>query len=548
MVNSFILCTFAPLNKYKMSFRAFHLITKNIITSSLLACCVFSPVWSQTGRLDQHLELQTSTSKGQTPLWLNANKYGLSSLNRYNAYARGCFSYSDAYQPWGIEYRATADIVLPLNYDYRGYKGSSYTNHVIVQQFYAEVKWHKGLLTIGPKQQPSLFRNNKLSSGAQTFGINARPVPQGRLEMLDWWDVPFTRQWVAYKGHISFGFMSDANWEEGFSGKSGRQYNRWTRFHEKSGYLRFGKEEKFPLTFIFGLEMGAQFGGTLYNYQGTDQNGYRSKDALKLMSNLKSYWNAFIPGGGDVNETEFQNAEGNQVGSWIFRFNWEKERYAIGLYLDHYFEDHSSMFQADYDGYGEGKEWREKQKLKFFGYDFLDGQLGFDLKLKQGTYLKDVVIEYMNTCYQSGPVYHDHNEGNNDHLGGIDDYYNHSTLPGWQHWGQALGNPLYRSPQYNTNGNIYFESNRFKAWHAGASGEVIKGLDYRLLYTWQKSWGCYRNPFIRPQENTSILIEFTYRPLHLIHHDVRLKAAYGADFGPLLGNNRGLQISLQYVR
>ena len=34
------------------------------------------------------LEMQGSLSKGKTPLWLNANKYGLSSLDERNGYMR----------------------------------------------------------------------------------------------------------------------------------------------------------------------------------------------------------------------------------------------------------------------------------------------------------------------------------------------------------------------------------------------------------------------------------------------------------------------------
>ena len=34
--------------------------------------------------LEYRTELQLSGANGKTPLWLNANKYGLSSLNKFN--------------------------------------------------------------------------------------------------------------------------------------------------------------------------------------------------------------------------------------------------------------------------------------------------------------------------------------------------------------------------------------------------------------------------------------------------------------------------------
>src|SRR3712207_1499825 len=113
--------------------------------------------------------------------------------------------------------------------------------------------------------------------------------------------------------------------------------------------------------------------------------------------------------------------------------------------------------------------------------------LGMELNLKRGSWLRNVVLEYLYTKYQSGPIYHDHTPGRSDHLGGRDNYYNHYIYGGWQHWGQAMGNPLYRSPIYNKDGKIDFQDNRFRAFHLGWSGQPADWLDYRVLGTWQRS-------------------------------------------------------------
>ena len=39
--------------------------------------------------LEYRIDKQATFSKGKTPLWLNANRYGLSSLKEANAYLRG---------------------------------------------------------------------------------------------------------------------------------------------------------------------------------------------------------------------------------------------------------------------------------------------------------------------------------------------------------------------------------------------------------------------------------------------------------------------------
>lgn len=525
------------------------MIIRKLLTLVALSIVIShtTPTFAEGGEMSHTIEFQASASNNKTPLWLNANKYGLSSLNRYNAYARGICSYQNSFDAWNIDYQICGDLVLPFLFKYTGYNGSEYSSSIILQQLYAEFKWRNILLTVGSKQQPMKLRDNALSSGAQTLGINSRPIPQGRIQTSDWWVIPGFKQWLAFQGHIAYGIMSDANWEESFVGLSGNKYNRWTRYHEKAGFLRVGNTEKYPLYVTVGLEMAAQFGGSLCNFRGTDQIGYRSNYDISLNSGIKDYWNAFIPGGGDTGETQFENAEGNHLGSWLVRLDWKRENYAIGFYWDHFFEDHSGMFHLDYDGYGSGTDWNTKKKFRFFAYDFKDGQFGMDVKFANGTWLQKMVLEFINTKYQSGPVYHDHNSGNPDHIGGNDNYYNHYSQPGWQHWGQVIGNPLYRSPMYNKNGFIGIESNRFTAWHLGLSGTLpfIRDFNYRMLVSWQKAFGTYDIPFIHPRENVSGMFEISLVPFKAIKQ-LKLKGAIGFDTGRIYDRNAGVQFTMQY--
>lgn len=149
------------------------------------------------------------------------------------------------------------------------------------------------------------------------------------------------------------------------------------------------------------------------------------------------------------------------------RLNLEKDLWKVGLYVDKFFEDHSAMFQLDYDGYGSGEEWMVKKKKRYVLYDFKDWMIGFDLNMKYGTWLRNIVVVYLYTKYQSGPIYHDHTTTIPDHIGGTDKYYNHNIYPGWQHWGQVMENPLFRSPIYNQNGKISVQDNRSIQTHAG---------------------------------------------------------------------------------
>lgn len=475
------------------------------------------------------IEMQGSVAKGKTPLWLNANKYGLSSLEKNNGYIRAAAIRrlaADSARRWAVGYGL--DMAVPVNY----------TSNVVVQQAFVQLRWLHGVLSIGAKEEPMELKNQTLSSGSQTLGINARPVPQVRVALPEYWTLPFAHGWLHLKGHIAFGMMTDDSWQHDFT-KRQSNFTDHTLYHSKAGYLKIGNDNSnCPLSLEVGLEMAAQFGGNAYR-----PDGKGGLIQIPTKKNLKSFWNAFIPGGRDITDGVYSNVEGNMLGSWVARVNYDSELWRLSVYGDHYFEDHSQMFLLDYDGYGTGAEWDVKKKHRFFMYDLKDIMLGGELEMKYGRWLRHVVVEYLYTKYQSGPIYHDHTENMPDHIGGTDNYYNHGTYPGWEHWGQVMGNPLYRSPVYNTDGHVCIEDNRFSAWHLGVDGSPAERIDYRALATYQTGWGTYGLPFDRPHHNVSFLLEGTYK----LNHGWRIKAGYGMDFGSnrMLGHNAGGQLTIR---
>ena len=476
---------------------------------------------------------QYSVSHGQhTPLWLNANKYGLSSLRLTNGYLRASLTrdlHVDDGRRFGVGYGV--DVAKTLRY----------TSGVVIQQAFVEGRWLKGVLTVGSKEYPMELKNRTLSTGSQTLGVNARPVPQVRLALPDYWTVPLTRGWVAVKGHIAFGNFTDDKWQKEFTQQKSR-FTEDVRYHSKAGYLRVGDtRHASPVSVELGLEMASQFGGVTCS-PGADGHIVR----IENNSGFRAYWDAFVPGGADITEDVYRNVEGNQVGSWLMRVNLDYPRWYLGVYADHYFEDHSGMFFLDYDGYGNGPEWNEKKKSRYLLYDLRDIMLGVDLRLKNtSAWVDNVVVEYLYTKYQSGPIYHDHSPLLPDHIGGVDSYYNHSIYTGWQHWGQVMGNPLYLSPLYNDDATIRVKNNRFVAWHLGLAGHPGRQWGYRCLATFEKGFGTYQMPYADPRETVSVLAEAHYA------FDCRsylagwsVKGGWGADFGRLYGDNWGFQLTV----
>ena len=123
------------------------------------------------------------------------------------------------------------------------------------------------------------------------------------------------------------------------------------------------------------------------------------------------------------------------------------------------------------------------------------------------------------------------------------------------HWGQVIGNPLYRSAIYNGDGTLTIKDNRTRAFHMGVSGDPYRGIHYRLLLSSQKGWGTYDNPYDAPQYNTSLLVESTLggallrmsdKPSRQWIKGLMLRLAYGLDRGRILGDNSGMQVTVGY--
>jgi len=490
--------------------------TRALLTLFVLACTVHAQnALQRAGRdVEYRAEAQGTFSNNDTPLWLTANRYGLSAVDGNNGYLRAAIfrkAGNDSASKWRIGYGA--DLAVAANF----------TSTFVVQQLYADFDYRLVRLTVGAKEQPMALKNQELSSGGQTFGINARPVPQVRIGLPEFWNISGRGNWAAIRGYIAYGMMTDGRFAENYAASS-THYARKALYHAKAGFLRLGNEEKFPLTFEGGLEMACVFGGTIYNaasYEGT------YSEPVKMRHGLGDFIDATLGTGGDFTDGDgYSNATGNTVGSWLFRLNYKGKGWRASVYYDHFFEDHSQMF---------------------FQYGWLDGLWGLEVQLPRNRAVSSLVYEYMKTTYQSGPVYHDHTEAIPDQVSGVDNYYNHNLYTGWQHWGQAMGNPLYVSPLYNHNGDFTFTGNRFRAHHSGLCGDPSDIFHYRLLYTHERCLGTYANPFEKARTTDSFLAEARLSPQKVGRRDLtgwHLGLALGFDHGDLLGNNFGLQLTV----
>lgn len=456
--------------------------------------------------LNYKIETGATLSGGEhTPFWLVANKHGLSSIHKNNAYLdAGIFR----------DMEKDKDFSYALGLEMVG--ASRFTSKFFIQQAYADVRYRWLQLSIGSKERGSELKNDLLSSGGMTFSTNARPIPQVRISIPEYTPVPFTKHWLHIKGHIAYGRFTDDDFQERFTeGRS--KFTKGTYYHSKAAFVKV-ENEKSPVSVELGLEMAAQFGGDCYypNNDGT-------YTVIATPNKLKDFIKVFVPSGGgsDASESDQINILGNHLGSYSAAVSYRFPTWKVKAYYEHYFEDRSGMVFT----YG---MWK-------------DCLTGLEVTLPENPFVTSVVGEFIHTKHQSGAFHY--LDGFDHPFTGADNYYNNGQYAGWEHWGQGIGNPLLTAPIYNEDGDLSFKSNRVKGFHLGVTGNPTPEIDYRVLVSVVKHWGTYGIPFRTIRRNQNGLVEVTYKPERINGWSFTLAGA--VDGGNMLGDSWGGMLTIR---
>lgn len=478
-------------------------ISAAIIVSGLLSGWTMRAEWNDS--IEYKAEVGVTLSGGDhTPLWLNANRYGFSSVERNNLWLRvSAVKHMDENKDfsWG------AGVDLGAAYRFQSV--------FVPQQLYAEVRYRCLDALVGAKEIYDGFTSPDLSSGSLTQGINAHPIPQVRLGIFDYANVWGCKDMFAVKGHIAYGIYDDDWWLKRWANPE-FDYTLGSLYCSRAIYFRGGNADKFPLEGELGLVMDSQFGGKTWNA--------RLQKWEKHPSSAKAWIKALIPGRGgeDTNAGEQLNVEGNFLGNWSFSLKWQNPSgWMVRAYYQHFFEDHSMMF---------------------FDYPWKDGLYGLQGKLPANPVVSEVVYEFLYMKDQAGPIYWDHTSNIPYQISGRDGYYNNYIYNGWQNWGQGIGNPLITSPIYNANHELAFLSTRVISNHLGFKGNPTDQISYRVLLSHTRSWGTYSDPFPKVKSDFSWLAEVKYHPKKLKGWEGSL--ALGGDHGSLLGNSFGGMLTI----
>ena len=319
-------------------------------------------VAQNNGSFDIFVQTNGIAANGEyAPYWFTALRQGVASIETSSGYMRTGCTYKGTFGNKGDwSYNATADFTI----------NSNHTSVLFVQQAFAELSWRWLTLSIGCKERfgegkadtgifdgshftenkvnslyPNLYarQTTELGTGGLTYSGNSRPIPQVRIEIPEYIPFPGTNRWLHIRGHIAYGRFSDDNFQEEHTRNNPiARYGKNILYHSKAGFIKIGKEERFPLTFEGGLELYSQFGGDIYTHG--------SGHVVSMPSKPKDYLKAFIPlsGGDDTPLDEQTNISGNQTGSWHAALTLHTKPVDVTLYGEHLFEDFSQLYFFEY--------------------------------------------------------------------------------------------------------------------------------------------------------------------------------------------------------
>ncbi|MDR1526950.1 MAG: capsule assembly Wzi family protein [Dysgonamonadaceae bacterium] len=483
-----------------------------------LFCLFYLFSYGQEPLNTYRLEYFGSVATGaHTPFWTVNHHWGATALEANNFYMRA-----------GLFHQQTIarDLLFDFGIDIAGGNHSNYGT-LWVQQLYGRLQWKKLRLDMGSREDYLSLLNPRLSSGDIMNSNHARPHPQIRGSLADFLLVPYTKQNVYLKADFSIGGYLDGKWLENRAYPTLHNYAKNVLSHSKSLYFRFGNiETQHRQQFTFGFAHKAQWGGVLvqedYQQPGTfiiyDQP--QNPDAFIRMLIAKE-------GSPKASPSDQAFVSGSHWGAYLLKYDYKlKNNQYIHAYIQHPFEDGTGMILQNYPDNLYGLEWRSQQRA----------------------WVSGVVLEYIYTKQQTGPI-HLGNLGLDQNLGNVikggnDNYYNNvDYVQGPSYFGKTQGTPLFLSPEYNTDGSLNFKGNRIQALHLGIEGYLHPYLQYRVLLTSGQNWGKYYQPFTYVHTGFASHLEFLYTFPKNSGWQARLETGY--DTGDFFGGTTfGASITL----
>jgi hypothetical protein len=420
---------------------------KSSLISKLFFASVYSIIVLRSNAQNPYhfqVEAQTiATSNEHVPFWMRARQGGAAPLSGlsgslvgnlrkdYDTTRRKLFD-------WGVVVEGRANA------------GKETTELYLVQ---ANAKLKLGIFEIrgGRWREQIGLVDTLLSSGAFSVSDNALGIPQVEISIPQFYPLPFTKGWVAFKGNFSHGWMGNVSINPNLWVDQSFAY-----FHRKSLYGRFGRP-----TGLIRL-----YGG--FNHQAFWGNERTIFGANFTLNDWQSYQSVLYG----------KMWAGSKVGNHLGSID-------LGLELN--------LHSVQISGYRQF--FYEVGALAHFA-NVSDGITGLSIRNKRSApnsesfHWKKFLIEVVYSKNQAGAL------SSKPTPSGAENYYNHYLYTsGWTYKGFALGNPLFTLAADARDGQTSishqpFINNRLIAIHGGLAADVSR-WNTKLLLTYSSNYGTY---------------------------------------------------------
>ena len=379
------------------------------------------------------------------------------------------------------------------------FSGRYYGNtRVQLLEYWGRFNYKNFYFHAGAKGEPEFANGLSVSNGNLYLSNNARPLPRVEFGVKAF--RPFRNGFwekFSFDGLYSEYFLLDD------------RYIKNAHLHRK----RLGINYEFLPSWTFSLAMDhwAFWGGEF-------------PDGDKIPG-FEYYFRYILGrGGGEKSKvTEQENAAGNHTGQYQFLLKYNRYPINLDFYWQHLWEDGSGL------------------KFK----NISDGLWGVAIKNRGNKKLiNTIVLEYIYTKHQSGPIHGEDPDRIGKFIGGRDNYFNHGIYrSGYTSYGRMIGLPLL-IPSVGENGvSNGFPNNRLWGIHSGFSGQITEMLFWKVLLTYSKHFGTYATPFPNSKDLFSagfdLLWERSPKPF-----SYRIKLA--TDRGSYLPETTGLEFAVTY--
>lgn len=484
--------------------------------SYLFTLCCFAQ--SDNISVDYSLSLEGALSSGDyTPYMLTANRFDVLSPRANTGY---------------ISANITGSYVINDQWSFDGgitAMGSTHSNHqVYLQELYLKSNYKKIYLELGSRQRSSPVINQLLSSGDFIFSGNAKPIPSIHISTEGFVTLPFLHNWIETSADFGYGRLFEGDWikkrfDDYHALHVGSFYTTDVSYHHKQLFLRTNSRKKIYGT--IGMQHSVFFGGIKTSYESGSEivSGNKAK--------FQDYFRVLIPKSDGSNKLNAGDSfvYGNHVGVWYGDIAYNQNstnRYRI--YFEKPFED------------GSGIAFRNG----------LDGIWGFEYSKESSTpsFLKGIVLEYIQTTNQSGPIHWAPHNFDIDistvlpnEATGADNYYNNFYYNGFSYYGLSIGSALLKSPYYNEDNYLCYIDNRIQAWHIGVSGDFSPSLGYLFKASYREGLGTYFVPLSSIHHSFDSILQLTWT-----HGPWQCAASYALTQGNIYGCSNGFDLKVVF--